>query len=199
MGRNRKTGVVISAIVLLASCAIAWVFYTFLPESPERLPMVMVILAIGIIAVFASYAMVTALPDNRWVRLAILALFGSFPLAVFYSAAFPRITYSRFGLTVYGAIPVPILDITVNRHGNLWFRAKSHRITRDEIESIISPGVEIVIVGIGWDSIAQLTDDAKLISSSIDLRVLPTPEAFAMYNRLIAEGRSVVLLAHSTC
>jgi hypothetical protein len=29
--------------------------------------------------------------------------------------------------------------------------------------------------------------------------VLATPDAFALYNKLKAEGRAVALLAHSTC
>lgn len=100
--------------------------------------------------------------------------------------------YDHLGFTVYGAIPVPVLDITINRHGILWFRQKTHQITREELDALVKPGVEIVVVGIGWDSIAQLTDDAKLISTTIDLRVLPTPAAFALYNKLKAEGRKVV-------
>jgi hypothetical protein len=91
------------------------------------------------------------------------------------------------------------LDITVNQHGFLWFRAKTHQITREELDALVVPGVEIVVVGIGWDSVAQLTDDAKRISATVDLRVLPTPAAFALYNELRAQGRNVVLLAHSTC
>ena len=79
------------------------------------------------------------------------------------------------------------------------FGQNSHLITRQELDAIVGPDVEIVVVGIGWDSIAQLTDDAKRISSRVDLRVLPTPAAFALFNRLKAEGRIVVLIAHSTC
>ncbi len=116
-----------------------------------------------------------------------------------FSVVAQRITYTRFGFTVYGGIPIPLMDITVDQNGFLWFRSKTHKITREELDALVAPGVEIVIVGIGWDSIAQLTDDAKLISTKIDLRVLPTPAAFALYNKLKAEGRKVVLLAHSTC
>jgi len=96
-------------------------------------------------------------------------------------------------------MPIPLLDISVNQHGFLWFRTKTHQITREELDPLVAPGVEIVVVGIGWDSIAQLTEDAKKISTTIDLQVLPTPEAFALYNELKAQGRNVVLLAQSTC
>jgi hypothetical protein len=156
-------------------------------------------LVVGIICSSVLYAVVTNLPDKRWVRVTALALFALFAFVPLASAAVPRITYARFGFTVYGATPIPVLDITVNRHGVLWFRPKTHQITRDELDALITPGVDVVVVGIGWDSIARLTDDAKLLGDSIELRVLATPEAFVLYNKLKAEGRGVVLLAHSTC
>ena len=57
----------------------------------------------------------------------------------------------------------------------------------------------MLVVGVGWDSIAQLTDEANLLRDTMDVRVLPTPDAFALYNELKAAGLNVVLLAHSTC
>lgn len=81
----------------------------------------------------------------------------------------------------------------------LWFRHKSHQITRAEIEALISDDVEIVIIGIGWQSVAALTDEAKQLADSVDVRVLPTPDAFALYNDLIVSSKRVVLLVHSTC
>jgi hypothetical protein len=199
MKRNRKTANVLSAILAFATCAASWIVYTFLPISAERLTLTIGCLAIGIIATAMLYVIVRLLPDKRLVRIAIISIFGLLASVPLLSTVVQRITYSRFGFTIYGAIPVPVLDITVNRHGILWFRPKTHQITRQELDELVSPDVEIVVVGIGWDSIAQLTDDAKLISTTIDLRVLPTPAAFALYNRLKAEGRKVVLLAHSTC
>jgi hypothetical protein len=199
MKSNRKTAFVLAAILVLTSIVVSCVVFTFLPVSPERPTLALGCLVVGSICSFVLYAVVTKLPDKRWIRVtacSLFALFNSVPLA---SAAVPRITYSRFGFTVFGATPIPVLDITVNRHGVLWFRPKTHQITRAELDALITPGVDVVVVGVGWDSIAQLTDDAKLLGDSIDLRVLSTPEAFALYNELKAEGRTVVLLAHSTC
>ncbi|TWU43616.1 hypothetical protein Poly51_62710 [Rubripirellula tenax] len=199
MKRNRKTATVLSAMLLFVGFAASWVVFTFLPISPERLTLTAGCVVLGIILSVVLYAVITTLPDKRWPRITIVSLFVLFISIPLVSAAAQRITYSRFGFTVYGATPIPVLDITVNQHGVLWFRPKTHQITRAELDALITPGVDVVVVGIGWDSIAQLTDDAKLLGDSIDLRVLPTPEAFALYNDLKAEGRNVVLLAHSTC
>jgi hypothetical protein len=199
MKHNRKTANVLSALLATATCVASWVFYTYLPISPERLKYTFGCLLIGILVTVVFYATVTWLPNEKRVRIALVSAFGLLATTPLVSAVAQRITYSHFGFTVYGMVPVPVLDITVNRYGILWFRPKTHLITRQELDAMVGADVEIVVVGVGWDSIAQLTDDAKLISSKIDLRILPTPAAFALFNKLKAEGRIVVLLAHSTC
>lgn len=199
MKRNYKTANAISVILAVATCFASWIFYTYLPLSQERLTLTIGCLTIGIIAAAVLHYVITILPDRSWIRISVISICGLFASISLLSLMAQRITYSRFGFTVYGAIPIPVLDVTVNRHGVLWFRPKTHEITRQELDALLGPDVEVVIVGIGWDSIAQLTDDAKRLSETIDLRVLPTPAAFALYNELKAQGRNVVLLAHSTC
>ena len=199
MNRNRKTALLIATTVATTAIAASWIVYTYLPISPEQPKLTVGCLVVGVILAFVVYLAITKLPDANWVRLLVCTLFVLWAATPILSAFVSRITYSRFGFTVYGGTPVPFLDITVNRHGVLWFRPKTHQITREELMALVTPEVEIVVVGIGWDSIAQLTDEAKQLGETLDLRVLPTPEAFALYNQLKAEGRCVVLLAHSTC
>ncbi len=110
-----------------------------------------------------------------------------------------RISYSRFGLTVYGLVPIPTLDITVNQRGALWFRPKTHLILREEIASLLEPDTEVVVIGIGWNRIARVEADALPVGSKVELKVLSTPEAFLLFNSLKSQGRRVVLIAHSTC
>ena len=199
MKRNRKTATVLAAMTILIAAVMSWMVFAFLPVSPERVTLTAGCLVGGIISSLVLYVVVTRLPDKLGFRVVAVSLFVVLVSMPRTSALIPRITFARFGFTVFGATPIPVLDITVNQHGVLWFRPKTHRITRAELESLVTPEVDVIVVGIGWDSVAQLTDDAKLLSDSIDLRVLPTPEAFAVYNTLKAEGRTVVLLAHSTC
>ncbi len=199
MIRNRKTAKSIATVSILVTIVMSNVVFHNLPVSRERIPLTIGVAATGIVVSLLLFLVVTRLPDRRSFRIAAVTFFAlvlANPLA---SAAMQRISYSRFGFTVYGVTPLPVLDITVDSDGMLWFRPKTHRITHEELEALIVPGVDVVVVGIGWDSVAQLTDDAKLLGDSVDLRVLPTPEAFAVYNALAAEGRNVVLLAHTTC
>ena len=199
MKRNRKTGEILSAIVLLVSIAVSWIVFTYLPFSPERFGLAAGCLVGGIVICALLYAVVTTLPDRRSWRAAAIALFVLAALLPLGSAFAQRITYSRFGFTAYGVTPIPVLDITVNRNGILWFRPKSHSVTRAELDALLAEDIDVIIVGVGWDSVAQLTDEAMKLADEVDLRVLPTPDAFTLYNTLKAEGRTVVLLAHSTC
>ncbi len=93
---------------------------------------------------------------------------------------------------------MPVLDITVGPHGGLWFRDKSHYISLDEVQPLLSPEVEILIVGIGWQR-AVSVDPAVQDIPGIQVYLLPTGAAFDLYNRYRSAGRAVVLVAHSTC
>jgi hypothetical protein len=116
-------------------------------------------------------------------------------LSMFYSG---KVTYSRFGLTVYGAIPIPFLDITVDPNGLLWFRDKTHFISVNEVRSLLAPDTEALIIGTGWEGRVKV-DPAIYELAGVKLHVLRTPEAFDLFNRYVSEGRTVVLLAHSSC
>jgi hypothetical protein len=148
---------------------------------------------------FAAGYLLSRLPDTRASRAAVLAAAGAVAILPPLSTLYPsRITYARFGATVFGLLPIPALDITVGPRGGLGFREKSHRVTRAEVEGLIGPGVEIVVIGTGWDGVVTVDADVRRIPG-VDVRALPTPEAYRLYNRLRSEGRRVVLLAHSTC
>ena len=189
----------LSGLGILATAVTTWIVFTYLPVSAERFSLAIECIGCGVVVSAFVYFVVTVLPDHRLSRSIAIALFlfvGSTPIL---SAISPRITYARFGFTVYGATPIPILDITINRNGLLWFRPKTHLISKEELERLITDEVEVVVVGIGWDNIALLSDDAKALGAKIDLRVMSTPDAFELYNQLRGAGRIVVLLAHSTC
>ena len=72
------------------------------------------------------------------------------------------ITWATFGFTLYGAIPVPALDVIVNADGILWFREKTHLITLDEVVRITGDGsrVEVLVIG---------TDDGGIFRGSCEL------------------------------
>ncbi len=123
-----------------------------------------------------------------------LLIVSAYPI----SCLIGRVTFAEFGLTTYGIIPVPALDITVDSNGLLWFRDKTHLITETEITRLLDDNVEVAVIGTGWNNAARL---AAGVAENIPVKlvVLSTPEAFAEFHRLKAAGVSAVLLAHSTC
>ena len=175
------------------------VCYLYLPLHSERYALVLGLIVGGVAVGFGMHAAIRRLPDRNWIRAIILGIVATILFSPMVSLAMHRVTYARFGLTVFGVLPIPFLDVTVSESGVLWFREKTHQITATEIDRLISKDVEIVIIGNGWHSIAQLDDGVIESHPGIEFHVLPTPDAIALYNSLVAQGRVVVLLAHSTC
>lgn len=175
----------------------AWIFYCGLADHAMIgiLSGFLAIMGFGITGLLA--VKISRAPSNRWGWAAIVVCLlaaGLIPA----SAHIGRVGYARFGFTVYGVTPIPSLDITVSAKGRLGIRSKTHRITAAELRALAEPGVEIIIVGNGWDQVAQV-EPAALAIPGVAVVVLPTPEAFKEFNRLRGLGKRVALLAHTTC
>lgn len=147
--RNRKTAYILSSLATLTMWAVAWLMFTYLPISPERLGLSVGCLLSGGVLGLLIFWLIATLPDKKSVRILGVAL-TLFVLATpWISSRIGRISYSRFGLTVYGLVPIPVLDITVNQRGVLWFRPKTHLILREEVARLLERDTEFVIIGIG--------------------------------------------------
>jgi hypothetical protein len=109
-----------------------------------------------------------------------------------------KVMYSRFGLTLYGIIPVPVLDITVSQQGWLWFRDKSHYVSIEEVNSLLTPDAQVLVVGIGWEGAVRV-DPAVEAIEGVEVHILQTPDAYDFFNECVSRGIPVVLIAHSTC
>ncbi len=117
---------------------------------------------------------------------------------LFASLSIGQTSYQRFGFTLYGAIPIPVFDITVTSDGRLWFRDKNHLIKVDEVRSLLDSEVKVVVIGTGWDEVAKVEPGMEnLVGVSVE--ILSTEKAFQRYNLLKSEGVRVALLAHTTC
>ena len=185
---------------MATASVVAWILWAYLTEyGPTLKVLAICVLVIGfVVALVVAIRLPKRFKTRRQARITLCLIITAVLMPVL-SMFYPgRVTYARFGLTVYGIIPVPALDVTVNRHGLLWFRDKSHRISMKEVQSLISPGVEMVIIGIGWDSQARVDEEVRRIQGC-EVRILSTPEAFILFNKCVQEGKKAALLAHSTC
>lgn len=109
-----------------------------------------------------------------------------------------RFGLSRYGLTTYSRLPLPIVDIQVRGDGKVRWVAKTHDLGREELGWLLSPRPEVVIVATGWQSQVHLPPD---FVSSADTRVIAVPNADALplYNYLKDQGVHVAIHVHSTC
>lgn len=194
---NTAIGVFVGTLLASVSAVLAFIVWRYLSGHASKS------LAAGLIGLVGAGAgvfvgtTISRARSRRWPTAALgislcaaLSIFGSFAAA--------RVSYSRFGLTVYGVIPIPVLDVTVSADGLLWFRDKTHLITLDEVRALLGPEVKVIVIGTGWHELAQVEEGVeKLLGVSVE--VLSTADAFSRYNRLKAEGVKVALLAHTTC
>lgn len=199
MKRNQKTAFVFAAVILLIAVAYAALYYLFIPEDSKKFIIAIFILLIGTLAAFSANWIIGKLPDSIVVRLLVWSLVGFLIASPFISASMKQVTWSRFGLTVYGVLPIPLLDFTVNEEGALWIRAKTHTITLDEIKALSNSETTVIVIAKGWDSAAQVDDLIHVEFLNAEIHELSTPEAFKKYNELRRQGIRVVLVAHTTC
>lgn len=199
--RASRVAAILAGLVPAAlSLMVAGIVCAYLTEyGATRFLLAAAVASAGIAAGAVVSVFVSRLCRTRCRTALVVALVALLLLVPLASTVYPgRVTYARFGLTVYGLIPVPNFDITVGPGGGLWFRDKSHLVSYDEVRRLVSPGVEALVIGIGWDSAVRV-DPAIRAMDGLEVQILPTPEAFELFNRYRSEGRKVVLLAHSTC
>jgi hypothetical protein len=176
-----------------------YVVLTYIPEGTSDPTIFLGLLASSILASALVGFVLWRLPDSQRLRVWIGGAAASLVLLPIASTVYPgRITYDRFGLTVYGLLPIPYLDVTINRYGVLWFRTKTHEMRVEEVQPLVTSDVEIVVIGIGWDRLVRVDPAVRQLAGGA-VEVLATPDAFARYNQLRNQGRRVVLLAHTTC
>ncbi len=200
MKPGKVIGGAAGGVMVALSLATAGIVYAYLTEYGEsRLTVAALVVAVGIGIAAAIYLLASKYCRSTRSAIIILSLLAAMLLIPLLSMVYPgRVTYARFGLTVYGIIPVPVLDITVGSNGMLWFRDKSHFISASEVQPLLSPEVKVLVIGTGWNNVLKV-DPAILDIEGVEVHILPTPAAIDLFNRCVSEGRKVVLVAHSTC
>ena len=86
------------------------------------------------------------------------------------------------------------------RKGGFWIFG-SHDIKKEEVDELLRAGAEEIVIGIGTDAKAKVSDDAKahVEQAQRQLHILPSREAFPEFNRLSDLGNKVAALIHITC
>jgi hypothetical protein len=186
--------------VLFLGVGAAACFHVFLPGDPLRFALAAGSILVGLLLTGLVHLLLTRGakegPARFAVPLVLLGLLLVFPLSMFWPGG---ILYALPGVTVYGLIPVPVLDFVVSEDGVLAFREKSHRITKEEVAALLgdNPKTLAVVIATGWEETANVEPEVHILPFG-SVHILRTREAFDIYNRLKREGRRVVLIAHTT-
>lgn len=185
-------------LVVLVAGVMAAAFFTYLPEHPLRGPLALSAAIAGFVVAVFFGGVVYRLPPHPGIQVGVvLCLVTLFVLPLVSMFVPGTVTYSRVGFTVYGAIPIPALDVVVYANGVLGFREKNRQITRVEVGDLVTEDVEVLIIGTGWYEDASVQDDARLFPG-VEVIVVNTPSAFERFNEMRRNGRKVALLAHTT-
>lgn len=78
---------------------------------------------------------------------------------------------------------------------------EGHRVVLEDLEDVLGLKPEVVVFGTGANG-RVVVDKAvieKLKKEGIEVIVERTDEAVKTYNRLLREGKKVILAAHLTC
>ena len=198
MKRNQKTAFVFSAVLLLIAVAYAVLYFLFIPDDPKMFINIIFILIIGLLVTVVANWLVRKMPDSIVTKLLVFGVIALLVASPFISASMKQITWSRFGFTVYGVVPIPLLDITVDQEGSLWFRTKKDTITVADVRALVNSETTVIVVAQGWDSVAQVDGSIYMKYMSVKIHELSTPEAFEKYNELTRQGVKVVLVGHTS-
>jgi hypothetical protein len=70
-----------------------------------------------------------------------------------------------------------------------------------EQKLLLSEDPEVILIASGWSGILKVDEEFKnkVEKKGVELRVVLTPKIVEEYNRLVAEGKRVNCLIHTTC
>lgn len=147
----------------------------------------------------------------RWVGSTILILLLG--TVVFFSVRF--FTYTgdplnrvHYGYVEYRGIPLPFFDVMIYPDGRFRFVDKKHYFNSRDRRFLLGIKPDILVISSGWYGKGGqgFTDKHfvhyqynPFIGRGTQIIILPSKQAVATYNRLIKEGKHVLLVHHNTC
>jgi len=110
-----------------------------------------------------------------------------------------RFGICRFGATVYSGIPrSPVSDFQVRCDGKTRSLAKTHDLKYKNIEWLLAPMPDVLIISTGWNGVVVPSEKIRELDEC-EVKMLKTPDAVKLYNKLKKEGRKVAIHVHPTC
>jgi hypothetical protein len=113
---------------------------------------------------------------------------------------------AMFGWTTFGKVKfkdaIYDTDIYVDTEMNARERnvEDHHEITANELENLLTPETEAVVIGTGQQGIAKLSREAyeMIARKQLELHVHESPEAIKVYNEICITRKTIAII-HVTC
>lgn len=92
-------------------------------------------------------------------------------------------------------------DVYVDPDGNLAPREGGHRVSADEIRTILKSNPEVIVIGTGQFGCVKLLEEAARVAEAHGVKVVKerTPVAIKKFNELVDEGKRIAAIVHVTC
>jgi hypothetical protein len=117
------------------------------------------------------------------------------------SKVIPQIESCEFGRIVIDG-EAYTADVIVAPDGIIsnWWRKEGHSLCPEDLESVLDPEIEVVIIGCGASGMLKVPEDTRqwLVEQGKELVALPTQAACDRYNELAGSGK-VIAAFHLTC
>ncbi len=79
-----------------------------------------------------------------------------------------------------------------------WWRKEGHRVTEEDLESVVEYGPELLIIGTGSGGLMTVPEELAGILD-IELEFHPTRRAVERYNQELERGKRLAGAFHLTC
>lgn len=82
-----------------------------------------------------------------------------------------------------------------------WKCIKHHTVTLEDINELLEPKPEILVIGTGDSGLVHVEDEMLKLAESEGIKVIvkPTGEACEEYNKFLGENKKVCAILHNTC
>jgi hypothetical protein len=117
------------------------------------------------------------------------------------SRTFPGVDSYDFGeIVIDGEAYTTDVIITPGGVKADWWRREGHSLCPEDLEGVLGPDIEVVIIGCGAHGALRIPDSTRiwLDGQGVRLHALPTREACDRYNELAGSGKVIAGL-HLTC
>ncbi len=114
----------------------------------------------------------------------------------------PLIEYYDFGVIIIGGKKYSRdVIVTPRKIVSNWWRIEGHRLQYPDVEEYLGEDVDAVVIGTGYYGYMKVDDRVvdEFRKRGKEVYIYDSKNAVEFYNKLVKEGKKVLLFIHLTC